>query len=105
MPRTKPRPARVSEPTAAAAVPAQPSPRGLWLTRTAFVLTAAIVIARSTMLETLRNPLEVLPGSDPVPRGPGAGAGAVLDLLACVPALLVLARRAIDPTYALRFAW
>src|SRR5689334_23048590 len=99
MPRTKARPPK----TAPSAAPAASlAPRGLWLTRAAFVLTAAIVIARSTMLETLRNPLDVYPGSDPVPRGPGAGAGVVLDLLACLPAILVLARRAIDPTYALR---
>src|SRR5256885_6452727 len=102
MPRTKARPARIPQSTA----PAAPlPPRGLWLTRAAFVLTAALVVARSTMLETLRNPLDILPGAEPVPRGPGAGSGVVLDLLACLPALLVLARRAIDPAYALRFAW
>ena len=79
--------------------------RGLWLTRAAFVLAASLVVARATMLETLRNPLDVYPGSEPVPRGPGAATGVVLDLLGCVPALLVLVRRAVDLTYLLRFAW
>src|SRR5687767_5884813 len=77
---------------------------GQWLTRLAFVLSAALVLARATMLETVRNPLDVYPGSEPIPRGPGAAAGAVLDLLGCLPALLVLARRSIDPDYRLRFA-
>lgn len=79
--------------------------RFVWLTRAAFVLSAALVLARSTMLETLRNPLEVYPGAEPVPQGPGAATSLILDLLCCMPALLVLARRAIDTTYSLRFAW
>src|SRR5207247_566407 len=79
--------------------------RGAWLTWLALVVSAAVVLARATMLETLRNPLDVFPGSEPVPRGPGAGTGVVLDLIACVPALLVLARRTFDPNYSLRFAW
>ena len=79
--------------------------RGAWLTRAAFVVAATLVVARATMLETLRNPLEVYPGADSVPRGPGAGTGLVLDLLACLPALLVLARRVVDSDYRLRFGW
>jgi hypothetical protein len=75
----------------------------VWSTRLAFGISAALVLARATMLETLRNPLDVFPGSDPDLRGPGAGAGVVLDLLGCVPALLVVLRRAIDPSYKLRF--
>ena len=76
-----------------------------WLSAGAFVLAAALVFARATMLETLRNPLDVQPGAEAVPRGPGAGTGLVLDLLCCVPAVLVLARRALDPAFSLRFAW
>lgn len=76
-----------------------------WLTRVAFVVAAGLVLARVTMLETLRDPFDVQPGSEATPSGPGAGAGLLLDLLACVPALLVLARRAFDRTYALRSAW
>ena len=78
---------------------------GAWVSWSAFVLAAALVFARSIMLETLRNPLEVQPGAEPVPRGPGAGTGLILDLLCCIPALLVLVRRAFDRTCALRFAW
>ena len=78
---------------------------GPWLSWAAFVLAAALVLARSMMLETLRNPLEVQPGAEPVPRGPGAGTGLVLDLLCCVPALLVLLWRALDRNCVLRFAW
>ena len=101
MPRTTPH--RGQPPTAppAAAI----TPRGAALTRSALLLAAALVLARTTMLETLRNPLEINPGSEPVPRGPGAGTGLLLDLLACLPALLVLARRVIDPTFRLRFGW
>jgi O-antigen ligase len=76
-----------------------------WLTRVALVLTAAVVFARATTLETLRNPLEVLPGSPALPRGTGAAEGLWLDLIACLPALLVLARRAIDPSATLRLVW
>ena len=79
--------------------------RGVWLTRAAFVLSAALVLARATMLETLRDPLDVNPGTEAPPDGPGAGSGLVLDLLCCLPALLVLARRVVDPGYALHFAW
>lgn len=78
---------------------------GVWLSWAAFVVAAALVLARATMLETLRNPLDVQPGAEPVPRGPGAGTGLVLDLMCCVPALLLLTRRAFDPSCALRFAW
>jgi hypothetical protein len=86
--------------------PTQPPERTVvWLTRLAFALSAALVLARATMLETLRNPLDVFPGNDLDPRGPGAATGVVLDLLGCLPALLVLLRRSFDPTYRLRFTW
>lgn len=78
--------------------------RAAWLTRLAFGLSAALVLARATMLETLRNPLDVFPNSAEVPRGPGAGTGLVLDLLACAPAVLVLFRRVVDPSFPIRFA-
>src|SRR6478752_5768396 len=76
-----------------------------WLTRAALLLAIAVVFARATSLETLRNPLEVTPGSGAVPRGTGPAEGLWLDLLACLPALLVLGRRVFDPACTLRFAW
>ena len=75
------------------------------LTQFAFVLALAIVFARGTMLETLRDPFDVEFGADAVPRAPGPAASLVLDLLCCVPALLVLTRRLIDSKYSLRFGW
>ena len=91
MPHTKPQPRRPA--ADGHDVPAQVA---AWLSTAAFVLAAALVLARSTMLETLRNPLDIQPGAEPVPRGPGPGTGLILDLLCCVPALLVLARRAFN---------
>jgi O-Antigen ligase len=43
-------------------------------------------------------------GDFPAPLGAGAATGLVFDLLMCVPALLVLLRRAIDPAFRLRFS-
>jgi O-antigen ligase len=86
--------------------PTRPPERAaVWLTRLAFGISAALVLARATMLETLRNPLDVFPGQDADPRGPGAATGVVLDLVGCLPALLVLLRRAFDTRYPLRFTW
>ena len=75
------------------------------LTQVAFVLALAIVFARGTMLETVRDPFDIEFGADAVPRGPGPAASLMLDLLCCVPALLVLTRRLIDAKYTLRFGW
>lgn len=76
-----------------------------WLTRIAFGLSLAVVLTRATMLEVLRDPLDVAAGSQPAPRGPGPAAGLVLDLLAWAPALLVLARGAIDTTFRPPPSW
>ena len=75
------------------------------LTQVAFVLALAVVFARATMLETVRDPFDVVYGADAAPRAPGPAASLVLDLLCCLPALLVLTRRLVDPCYNLRFAW
>jgi O-antigen ligase len=75
------------------------------LTRVAFVLAAGLVVARVTMLETLRDPFAVTLGGQAVPRGAGAAAGVVLDALCWVPLLMVLVRRVVDPAYRLRWAW
>jgi O-antigen ligase len=82
--------------------PASPWPARLsWL---ALGLGLALVLARGTMQEFLRDPFEVTPGSEPVPRAAGPATSIGLDLLCCVPALLVLLRRAIDGGFQLRRA-
>lgn len=91
----------------------------LWrrLTQVAFVLSLALVVCRLLMPETIRNPQDPLAGlstaqqahapesalaaSAPASRDPGPATGLVLDLLSCLPALLVLARRAFDQNYKL----
>ncbi len=76
-----------------------------WLTRAAFVLSLSLVIARATMLEIIRDPFEAVPGQIGAPRGPGAAAIVVLNLLCCLPALLAIARAALDRSFQLRFSW
>jgi O-antigen ligase/tetratricopeptide (TPR) repeat protein len=75
------------------------------VTRAAFVLALGLVLTRATMLEILRDALDVAPGAQPTPVAPGPGTSLVLDLIAWVPALLVLARAAFDRSYVIRFAW
>src|SRR4051812_30265840 len=72
------------------------------LTQAAFVLAVAVVIARATMSEVVRDPFPITPGADPTPRAPGPTTSLVLNLLLCVPALLVLLRRVMDPEFRLR---
>lgn len=66
------------------------------------MLAIALVIARTTMQEHLRDVQAVLPGSAAVPRIAGPTTGLVFDLLLCVPALLVLWRRCLDRDFGLR---
>ena len=75
-----------------------------WLTQTAFGLTLVLVILRMSMQEILRNAWASVPGSGPVPAMPGPATSIWLDLLCCIPALLVLARRLLDDQFCLRFA-
>src|SRR5438045_5818569 len=72
------------------------------LTSAGFVIAIAITIARLLMLEVARESTDVAPGIAAAPRGPGAATGLLLDLLACVPALLVLARASLDNGFKLR---
>lgn len=97
---------RQQKKTAGAAGAEQPLESG-WrrLTQLAFGLTLVLVVARMTMQEILRNPWLPLPGSTPTPAMPGPATSIALDLLCCLPALLVLARRLVDPTFRLRLAW
>lgn len=76
-----------------------------WLMQIALVLVIAVVIARLTTTESLRDPWEVVPGAAATPRGAGPGTGLVLDLLALLPGLLILARRALDRDFYLIGRW
>ncbi|MGB7160372.1 MAG: O-antigen ligase family protein, partial [Tepidisphaeraceae bacterium] len=100
MPKAKPSSRRVNL-SAGADVSAWPAR----LTQLAFVLALAVVFARGTMLESVRDSIDVDFRADAVPRGAGPAAGLVLDLITCLPALLVLVRRLVDPTFVLRWAW
>jgi len=71
------------------------------LSRVALALVLVLVTARATMMEYQRDPFAVDPNSSAIPQGAGITTSIVLDLLCCVPALLVLTRRAIDPTFVL----
>lgn len=68
-------------------------------------MSLAVVLARATMLEVVRDPLDFAAGAQAAPRGPGPAAGLVLDLLAWAPALLVLARGAIDRSFRMHLSW
>jgi O-antigen ligase len=68
----------------------------------AMAIALCVVIARSTMLETLRDPFGLTPQSHPYPRGEGPASALVLDLLTCVPALLVLLDRVLHKQATVR---
>ncbi|HET6246787.1 MAG TPA: hypothetical protein VFE47_03735 [Tepidisphaeraceae bacterium] len=89
------------------------------LTQAAFIISLALVVCRVLMPESIRAPLDALAASRPAqqlaagqsdvllsqaPQSPGPATGIVLDLLFCLPALLILARRAFDADYRLLFA-
>ncbi len=73
-----------------------------WVSWCALGLALALVVTRATMSEYLRDTAEVMPGSEAVPRAPGPATSLGLDLLCCVPAILVLARRMGDRSFVLR---
>jgi|GEM_PF-729736 len=64
-----------------------------WLIPAALIVALAVVVARATMLESLREPFG--PNSPLNSHGAGPGTGLLLDLLCCAPALLVLLRRVV----------
>lgn len=76
-------------------------PRGQFLTRLAFAVLLMLLVARSLMLETIRDAGPTLPNA---PAGPGATTSLVLDWLSLLPVLLILARRLFDRTFTLRAA-
>ncbi|HSZ57336.1 MAG TPA: O-antigen ligase family protein [Tepidisphaeraceae bacterium] len=100
MPRTATKSARKSASTLAPA-------EGPWhrLTQLAFLIAIVLVIVRATMSEAVRDELLPVPGTTAAPATPGAASGLFLDLLFCLPAMLVLVRRLVDGGYSLRFAW
>ncbi len=73
-----------------------------WVGRITFGLMLAVVLCRCTMLEFLRDPFPVSPGSAATARGPGPGTTLLLDLLCAAPAILVLLRAALDRAFVLR---
>jgi O-antigen ligase len=79
--------------------------RWAWISRLAFYLLIALVCARAALTETIHDPLDVLPGTAVAPRFPGPATSLFLDLLCCVPALLVLLRRVVDSHYIIRWNW
>jgi hypothetical protein len=76
-----------------------------YLAEAGFVLLITLVVARATMLESVRDPFEVYPSSDPSVRVPGPAASLLLDLACCIPTLLVLARRLVDREFRLVGGW
>lgn len=75
----------------------------VWIDRLALLIALAVVIARCTMLETIREPLDITPGAQYAPpRGASATTALVLSLLSVIPAILVLLRRLFDPTFIIR---
>src|SRR4051812_23476157 len=74
-----------------------------WWTQIAFVLAVALVLARATMGDFSKSHGE--PMTADTPRAAGAATQLALDLLCCLPAILVLARRVSDREYVLRWSW
>lgn len=76
-----------------------------WLTHAALILALALVACRMLMSETIRSSVDPSAGTLAAPISPGAATGLALDLLFCVPALLVLCRRAVDRDFMLLGSW
>jgi O-antigen ligase len=74
-----------------------------WWTQIAFVLAVALVLARATMGDFSKSHGE--PMTADTPRAAGAATQMALDLLCCLPAILVLGRRVSDREYVLRWSW
>jgi hypothetical protein len=63
------------------------------------LLALATVLARATMLESVTAADRALPQAGAGARDAGSATGLILDLLCCLPALVVMLRRAIDPAH------
>jgi O-antigen ligase/tetratricopeptide (TPR) repeat protein len=75
------------------------------ITQLAFGLALALVAGRCMVLETVRDPFDIRVGGSLGVLGAGADTSIVLDLLCCLPAVLVLARRCVDKRYTLRWSF
>jgi O-antigen ligase/tetratricopeptide (TPR) repeat protein len=75
------------------------------LTQIAFGLGLALVAGRCMVMETVRDPFDIRVGALPSVLGAGVDTSLALDLLCCVPAILVLGRRCLDRTYTIRWSW
>jgi O-antigen ligase len=95
--------AAAKAPRPSAGEPASPWP--VLLSRAAFVLTLALVIARTLMSESVRAGVDIIPDAMPAPDSPGPGVTLFVNALCCLPAILVLVRRAIDRRYVLHSRW
>src|SRR5215469_9689580 len=102
MPRTAPKHAKKSS----SANELAPS-TSAWavLTRIAFALALVLVIARATIAEVVVDATAPVPGAAAAPATAGPATGLVLDLFFLLPAILVLARRAFDRRFVIRFSW
>ncbi len=72
-----------------------------WITTAAFALVLSVTVGRLMTVDVLRDVGSPVPGGEASGRGPGPGTGLVFDLIAALPAWLVLARRALDRDYRL----
>jgi O-antigen ligase len=89
--------------SAGSAAVASATPPAEWWTQIAFVLAVALVLVRATMGDFSKTRNE--PMTADTPRAAGAATMLALDLLCCLPAILVLARRVMDREYVLRWSW
>src|SRR5438128_1486596 len=67
----------------------------------AFIVSLALVLCRALMGDSIRAVLDPLEGSIATPSAPGPGTSIALDLLCCLPALILLCRAALDRTFTL----
>ena len=104
MPRPPPAMKKPSHKPAATPLPTPEGERWAWVTALAFALALALACARGMMTEELRAPFEPRPGVAAPPHNAGPATSLFLNLLCCVPALLVLLRRAFDPQYVVRWS-
>ncbi|HEX4795836.1 MAG TPA: hypothetical protein VH370_18760 [Humisphaera sp.] len=72
---------------------------------TVFIVSLALVACRALMGDSIRAVLDPLEGSIPTPSAPGPGTSIALDLLCCLPALILLCRAVLDRTFLLTRSW